>query len=203
VHFRSWCSLGHRNEGFKQPKDRVPILFCVSKNGSLKLHPLMIGKSRMPIHLNMLSIDFRYAHNKTACTTAVIFRDWFPKVFIPEIRQHIMAKHLEPKAVLLADNCPAHSPMCCLISNGGLIRMVYLPKNATPYLQPLDRIIIESFIGKCQVGSVSEMVEHDLNYSEFISLVDLRLTCDLICKLTYLYLERHSPGRGTLGRPHC
>ena len=51
----------------------------------------------------------------------------------------------EEKAVLLLDNCPAYLPAENLTSQDRKITVLYLPKNTTSKIQPLDQGIISSF----------------------------------------------------------
>jgi hypothetical protein len=57
------------------------------------------------------------------------------------LEQRIKAKNR--KILLVVDNCPAH-PHIQDLSN---IKLVFLPPNATPALQPTDMGIIKSFMG--------------------------------------------------------
>jgi hypothetical protein len=64
-------------------------------------------------------------------------------MFVPSVQWHLKNKHLKPKALLLLDNCLAHPPADSLISKDGSIRVMYLPKNTTALIQPLDQRIIK------------------------------------------------------------
>uniref|UniRef100_A0A8C3HFM4 HTH CENPB-type domain-containing protein n=1 Tax=Chrysemys picta bellii TaxID=8478 RepID=A0A8C3HFM4_CHRPI len=113
-------------EGFKVIKERVTMLFCVNKTGSRKLKLLCIGKSRSPRafhHKNMDSLSFIYCHSKNAWMTSDIFEEWFKKYFVPAVRSHLCRQNLEPKTLLLLDNCPAHPPVETLTSKDGKIKV--------------------------------------------------------------------------------
>uniref|UniRef100_A0A8C3P4F6 HTH CENPB-type domain-containing protein n=1 Tax=Chrysemys picta bellii TaxID=8478 RepID=A0A8C3P4F6_CHRPI len=112
--------------GFKVIKERVTMLFCVNKTGSRKLKLLCIGKSRSPRafhHKNMDSLSFIYCHSKNAWMTSDIFEEWFKKYFVPAVRSHLCRQNLEPKTLLLLDNCPAHPPVETLTSKDGKIKV--------------------------------------------------------------------------------
>ncbi|XP_024049951.2 jerky protein homolog-like [Terrapene carolina triunguis] len=135
-------------KGIKVIKERVTILFCVNKTSLHKLKPLCIGKSRSPRafhHKNMDSLSFIHRHSKNAWMTSDIFEEWFKKYFVPAVRNHLRRQNLEPKALLLLDNCPAHPPVETLTSKDGKIKMSYLSKNTTSKIQPLDQGIIATF----------------------------------------------------------
>ncbi|KAG6923034.1 JRK-like [Chelydra serpentina] len=137
-----------KTEGLKVIKERVTILFFMNKTGSHKLKPLCIGKSRSPraFHSkNMGSLSFIICHSKNAWMILDIFEEWFKKYFVPAVRSHLPRQNLEPKALLLLDNCPAHPPVETLTSKDGKIKVSYLPKNTTSKIQPLDQGIIATF----------------------------------------------------------
>ena len=79
--------------------------------------------------------------------TSVIFENWFHSDFVPTVRRYLLDKNMEPKALLLLDNCPAHPPAENLVSRCGKIKVSYLPKNTTSKIQPLDQGIIATM--KC------------------------------------------------------
>uniref|UniRef100_A0A452GYF0 HTH CENPB-type domain-containing protein n=1 Tax=Gopherus agassizii TaxID=38772 RepID=A0A452GYF0_9SAUR len=111
----------HKQEGFKQRKDRVTLLFCVNKSHSHKVRPLMIGK------------------------VSSLFEGWFHKNFVPAVRAHLRKLKQEEKALFLLDRCPAHPPVENLVSHDGKIKVSYLLKYSTSEIQPLDQGIILAF----------------------------------------------------------
>uniref|UniRef100_A0A8C3IF25 DDE-1 domain-containing protein n=1 Tax=Chrysemys picta bellii TaxID=8478 RepID=A0A8C3IF25_CHRPI len=138
----------HKQEGFKQRKDRVTFLFCVNKSGSHKVRPLMIRKVRSPRcfhHFNMKGLRFEYTNSKN-----------------------------EEKALLLLDNCPAHTPAENLVSCDGKIKVSYLPKNTMSEIQPLDQSIISVFKQNYHCKMIKRMVV-DNNFSVDTSLASLDL----------------------------
>lgn len=138
----------HKHEGFKKIKDRVTILFCTNKTGTHKVKPLCIGKFKNPRcfhHVNRSTLPLSYSHSKNAWMTSTIFEEWFQKEFVPSVRKHLRQQRLEPKALLLLDNCPAHPPADSLVSRDGKIRVSYLPKNTTSKIQPMDQGVISTF----------------------------------------------------------
>uniref|UniRef100_A0A8C8RE27 DDE-1 domain-containing protein n=1 Tax=Pelusios castaneus TaxID=367368 RepID=A0A8C8RE27_9SAUR len=173
-----------KTAGFKKIKDRVTLLFCTNKTGSHKLTLLLIGRfnnSRCFKHLNKAKLPVIYSSSKNAWMTRSIFEEWFHNSFVPAVRKHLRKKKLEPKALLLLDNCPAHPPPELLVSNDGQIRVLYLPFNTTSKIQPLDQGIIQNFktnyrgdlvseMISCESSSVSEFLK-ELNIKEIIYLV--------------------------------
>jgi hypothetical protein len=69
------------------------------------------------------------------------------------LEQRIKAKNR--KILLVVDNCPAH-PHNQDLSN---IKLVFLPPNATPALQPTDMGIIKSFMGYFRRFLVLQLID--------------------------------------------
>ena len=118
-------------KGFKQIKDRITILFACNWAGTMKLHPLAIGKFRAPRcfhHVNMNTLPVQYDFCKNAWMMLTIFQTWFQKTFVPTVRRHLRALGLEEKACLLLDNCPVHPPEDLLRSADGKIQVFALQK---------------------------------------------------------------------------
>jgi len=129
-------------QGRKQQKDRITVLLACNWAGSCKAKPLVIGRSAHPRcfhHTAMASLPTVYQSSKNAWMTSEIFSNWFKDTFIPAVRHHLQQQGLPVKAVLLLENCPAHPPAETLVSRCGGIRVVFLPKNTTSKIQPLDQ----------------------------------------------------------------
>ena len=59
------------------------------------------------------------------------------------VREKLKEKDLQPKALLLLDNCAAH-PEDELGSDDGLIVAKFLPPNVTSSIQPMDQGVFEA-----------------------------------------------------------
>ena len=126
--------------GGKMAKERLTIAFFVNAAGE-KEPPVIIGKSASPRY-------FKGLRDKANPHGLPYFSN--PKAWMnTEIMHAILAK-LNRKMVrqgrqilLLLDNVSSHSPhLKDLFSN---IKVVFLPKNTTSRLQPLDAGIIKNF----------------------------------------------------------
>lgn len=166
-----------KTHGFKQSKDRVTLLLTVNKTGSHKLKPLVIGRYNNPRclkNVNRSTLPVEYTHSKNAWMTSRLFEDWFKNTFVPQVRAHLLDLDLEPRAVLLLDNCPAHPPASTLTSRDGKITVLYLPKNTTSKIQPLDQGIIQNFKCNYRKGLVKDIVASPLPIQQFIKELTLK-----------------------------
>lgn len=127
--------------GRKISKERITVTGCCNVTGTHKLPLQIIGKSKNPRHFKnkrMPSLAF-YAASRNAWQTKVLFKEYFEKVFIPGVRQFAGQNNLEPKAILILDNASSHNDEESLISDDGLIKVVFLPPNVTSIIQPMDQ----------------------------------------------------------------
>ncbi|KAJ3649085.1 hypothetical protein Zmor_020847 [Zophobas morio] len=144
-------TLAHESEkcasGFKTNKDRVTILCCANATGRHKLRLTVIGKSKNPrafknINRNNLPVD--YYNQKSCWMTRDIFREWFFKKFIPQVRKFLEVNKLPPKALLLLDNATVHMDETVLKSEDGSITAAFFPPYVTSIGQPMDQGVIEN-----------------------------------------------------------
>lgn len=83
--------------GLKIAKQRITFLGCVNASGSHKLTPLLIGKAKSPRAFKNFDNPVIYRNTKNAWMTQEIFKNWFFKQFVPEVRK--------PKFVCLQQKC--------------------------------------------------------------------------------------------------
>lgn len=141
------CSSEKSAAGHKQQKERLTILGCTNATGGHKLKPLVIGKSKNPRcfkHVNMDRLPVKWTNQRSAWMDTVIFLDWFHQTFVKSVRAHLRKKKLQPKALLILDNCPAHPHARELSTRDGAITVMFLPKNVTALIQPADQGILET-----------------------------------------------------------
>ena len=125
------------------------MLACANADGSHRLLPMVVGKSKKPRALKNLSQPpCHYTGNKTAWFTQDIFTRWFHDYFVPAIvkfqREELGIARENVKAILLLDNAPAHPAENELIGLHGRIKVIYLPPNTTSIIQPMDQGVIEA-----------------------------------------------------------
>lgn len=133
--------------GYKMKKDRVTIMVCANASGSFKLPLAVIGKSKhpraYPKNFDFDTLPVRYLWQERSWMTEKIFIEWFHKDFVPKVTDFLVNKGLEPKAMLLVDNAPAHG-FKEIQSSDGKIKLYFLPPNTTAIIQPMDQGVIES-----------------------------------------------------------
>ena len=132
--------------GRKKAKERVTVSTCANVTGSIKLLLLMIGKyrgSRCFKNVYMDSLPVIYRNQTNAWVKTTIFLSWFQDNFVPYVQNELRKLQLEPKALLILDNCSAHPSEELLVSPDGLVTATYLPPNVTSLVQPMDQGVLE------------------------------------------------------------
>ena len=132
--------------GRKLSKERITVMGCVNSTGGHKLPLMVIGRSKHPrCFKNMTLPKMHYRSSKNAWQTRDLFKEWFHKIFVPEVQDYLSRNKLPTKAVLLLDNASAHGCEEELKSSDRLISVIFFPPNTTAILQPLDQNVIKSF----------------------------------------------------------
>jgi hypothetical protein len=122
----------------------------------------------------MSAMPIEYANSANAWMTSILFKEWFAKTFVPQVRKHLRKMKVPVKAVLLLDNCPAHPPAEILQSRDGNIKVLYLPKNTTSKIQPLDQGIISSLKRHYRKELVKDVICSELSVIEFLKKINLK-----------------------------
>ena len=167
-------------------------MFCVNKTGNHKIKTLCIGKFQNPRcfnHVNRSTLPLRYDFSCKAWMTSTIFEHWFHMEFVPAVRKHLRQQRLEPKALLLLDNCPAHPPASSLISRDSKTRVSYLPKN-TSKIQGLDQGVISTFKMIYRRELIKKIVSNDRPVQESLKALNLKERSTLLAKVGMLCLRR-------------
>ena len=69
----------------------------------------------------MNSLPVPYKSQKNAWVNTAIFLSWFHDVFVPDVQMKLQSMRLEPKVLLILDNCAAHPDEDLLVSANGLV----------------------------------------------------------------------------------
>ena len=167
-------------DGRKTKKDRVTINACANASGTIKLPLLMIGKSKNPRcfkHINRDNLPVHYCNQAIAWVDAEIFTEWFQEKFVPTVQKQLREMDVEPRAVLLLDNCSAHPSEDQLIPKDGKIIAKFLPPNVTSLIQPMDQGVLISIKRRYQRTILEELVLHN---SEGKSIPDYLKTINVL-----------------------
>ncbi|XP_051784749.1 tigger transposable element-derived protein 4-like [Erpetoichthys calabaricus] len=125
----------HEAAGNKVPKDRLTLLLACNMDGSEKLPPLVIGKSKEPrCFKNVKKLSVAYEANCNAWMTSEGWLQWLKK-----LNNSMWSKRQQ--IVLLCDDCAAQSDDIRLTN----IKLVFMPPNTTSLIQPIDQGIIANF----------------------------------------------------------
>ena len=93
----------------------------------------------------MLQVFWRA--NPKAWVTRLFFIEWVNQVFGPVVKKYLQEHTLPLKCMLCLDNAPAHPPGLedDILDEFKFIKVLYLPPNTTPILQPMDQQVISNF----------------------------------------------------------
>lgn len=124
--------------GNKVAKDRLTCLVTANMDGSEKPKLLVIGKSAKPRNFprDQTTLPVRYSHSKKAWMTGRIWEQ-----FLQSWDRSLRSQNR--KILLLVDNAPSH-PVIHGLTN---MKVVFLPKNTTSLIQPMDAGIIRNLKG--------------------------------------------------------
>ncbi|GBN52936.1 Tigger transposable element-derived protein 4 [Araneus ventricosus] len=121
--------------GGKKSKVRLTVLLCANADGSEKLPPLIIGKSKKPrFFKNVKALPTKYLSNKKSWMAMSFFTDWL-KGLDDKMRKQ------KRRIILFIDQCPAHPLDTNVLKN---ITVKFFPSYCTSKLRSLELGIIKS-----------------------------------------------------------
>ncbi|GBN57708.1 Tigger transposable element-derived protein 1, partial [Araneus ventricosus] len=138
--------------GHKPMKDRLTLALCGNASCDCKIKPLLVYHSENPrafkshkIFKEKLQVMWRA--NPKAWVTRQFFVQWVNLVFGPSVKKYLQENNLPMQAPLVLDNAPAHPPNLedDILEEFKFIKVLYLPPNTTPILQPMDQQAISNF----------------------------------------------------------
>lgn len=143
---KTLAEKGDSCHGGKKSKIRVTVLLTTNADGSDKLPPLVIGKSKNPrCFKGVKTKPTEYESNRNSWMTMILMEQWLKKL-------DVVMKKKQKKILLLMDRCAAHPPQIVLEN----VRVEFFPPNCTSVLQPLDLGIIANF----KVHYRKKLVQH-------------------------------------------
>ncbi|XP_028678623.1 tigger transposable element-derived protein 1-like [Erpetoichthys calabaricus] len=141
-----------RMPGHKPMKDRLTLALRANASGDCKIKPLIVYHSENPkafksqkIMKERLQVMWRV--NPRAWVTRQFFVEWVNLVFGPNVKKYLQENNLPLQALLVLNNAPAHPPNLedDILEEFRFIKVLYLPPNTTPILQPMDQQVISNF----------------------------------------------------------
>jgi len=171
------CSTEKTAPGGKTCKERITIMPCMNASGNHQLPLMIIGKSKNPrCFRNEILPKVHYRSSKNAWQTRLLFKEWFEKVFKPEVTEFLEKKNLPVKAILLLDNASCHEDL-----STEDFQIIFFPPNTTALIQPLD----QSVIGSLKVSYRKKLILHlliqpDIDLIEKIKKLNLKTVLFLI-----------------------
>ncbi|GIY79170.1 hypothetical protein CDAR_79781 [Caerostris darwini] len=138
--------------GHKPMKDRLTLALCANASGDCKIKPLLVYHSENPRAFKSHKIlkeklQVMWRSNPKAWVTRKFFVEWVNLVFGPTVKKYLQENNLPVQALLILDNAPAHPPNLedDILEELKFIKVLYLPPNTTPILQPMDQQVISNF----------------------------------------------------------
>lgn len=132
--------------GFKVSMERLTLLLGGNLDGDCKLKPLLVYYTDNPKALkglNKASLPVIWRSNKKAWVQKEIFADYITGYLSPFLANYFAKNKVDNKALLVIDSAPAHH--IDVEDYADNIRVVFLPKNCTAVLQPMDQGIVALF----------------------------------------------------------
>ncbi|UYV62146.1 hypothetical protein LAZ67_1008015 [Cordylochernes scorpioides] len=138
--------------GHKPMKDRLTLALCANASGDCKIKPLLVYHSENPRAFKSHKIlkeklQVMWRSNPKAWVTRKFFVEWVNLVFGPTVKKYLQENNLPVQALLILDNAPANPPNLedDILEELKFIKVLYLPPNTTPILQPMDQQMISNF----------------------------------------------------------
>ncbi|XP_026576844.1 tigger transposable element-derived protein 1-like isoform X1 [Pseudonaja textilis] len=131
--------------GYKAFKDRITLLLGGNVAG-FKLKPFLIHKSEDPLvcqNICQETLPVYYQSDQKAWMTQVFFEDWFVNCFIPQVQEYCFQNRIPFRILLLLSNTPGYPLHLDNVHPD--VKVVYLPKNTSPFLQPMDQGAVSTF----------------------------------------------------------
>ena len=172
---------GKKSKGGKKSKQRITVAFFVSADGEKVGKQIVIWRSKNPR-------CFRLASAADKLEKVMYFADkksWMQVEIMEKILTTLNNQMIKEKrnVVLFLDNATVHPPS--LIDKFSNIKIIFLPKNTTSRLQPLDAGIIQSFKSKYRkrlMRHVLARINEDLLASEIAKEIDVLQAIEWVAK---------------------
>ncbi|CAI5670507.1 unnamed protein product [Oreochromis niloticus] len=142
--------------GHKPMKDRLTLALCANASGDCKVKPLLVYHSENPRAFKKHKIlkerlEVMGRSNPKAWVTRQFFVEWVNLAFGPADKKFLEENDCSMKFLLIIDNAPAHPSGLedDILEEFSFIKVLFLPPNTTPLLQPMDQQVISNFKKVC------------------------------------------------------
>ncbi|XP_067930250.1 tigger transposable element-derived protein 1-like [Watersipora subatra] len=185
-HHTSITAKEQKISDHKSMNERLTLAFCANASGDLKIRPLLVCHSKNSSAFKALNIRkgrlsvFRKS-NRKVMVTKTIFIEWVNVCFGPAVKKYLEKNDLPLKCLLVLDNAPAHPPDLedSIHVDFSFIKVLYLPSNTTPPLQPMEQQVIANFkkfykkylFRKCLEVTKSTQLTRDVFLKEHFHIV--------------------------------
>ncbi|XP_003341417.2 tigger transposable element-derived protein 2 [Monodelphis domestica] len=160
----------HSTSGYRSSRERIIVMCCANATGLHKLNLCVVGKAKKPRSFKGTepsNLPVSYFSQKGAWIEHPVFRQWFVKNFVPQVRKNLKSKGLLEKAVLLLDFPPAHPDEEILSSDDGKIFVKYLPANVTALIQPMCQGILATVKRYYRAGLLQKYMDEGIDLKMF------------------------------------
>ena len=163
---------GKKTKGGKNSKQRITVAFFISADGGKVGKPIVIWRSKKPRCFRLASASDKLAEVSYFDDS----KSWMQVKIMEKVLDTLnhQIKKQGRKVILFLENATVHPTS--LIDMYSNIKIVFLPKNTTSRLQPLDAGIIQSFKTKYReklMCHVIARINDDLTASEIAKGIDI------------------------------
>ena len=92
-------------------------------------------------------------------------------IFVPTVQEKLREIGLEPKALLLLDNCSAHPEEEEFVSPDGKVKAKFLPPNVTSLIQPMDQGVLVAIKRHYRKTILEELVLQEGNGTAIVAFL--------------------------------
>ncbi|XP_058035898.1 histone-lysine N-methyltransferase SETD2 isoform X1 [Ahaetulla prasina] len=160
--------------GYKTFHDRVTLLLGGNVAG-FKLKPFVIHKSEDPYVFQKDTIPVHYQSDRKIWMTHILFESWLMTYFVPQVKDYCSQMRIPFKILLIFGSAPGRPSN--LDNLQADVKVVYLPKNTSPLLHPMDQGAIAAFkayyLREVLTEAVTAMEKSRVSLNEFWSRYDI------------------------------
>ncbi|XP_032090894.1 histone-lysine N-methyltransferase SETD2 isoform X2 [Thamnophis elegans] len=155
--------------------DRITLLMGGNVAG-FKLKPFLIHKSEDPCAFQKDTLPVHYQSNRNIWMTHALFKYWLMTYFVPQVKDYCSQARIPFKILLIFDSAPGHpSHLDDLQAD---VKVVYLPRNTSPLLHPMDQGAIAVFkayyLREVLTEAVAATEKGKVNFNQFWRQYDIR-----------------------------